>query len=107
MTQRSDTGGSQIVGVDMVGVAVIGGAERWKGLEQALDGQTVGSVDARRAQNGNADAGPRAPLAQTAFSINPSAGPGALRIEAARFIDLVAATVAINPCRAYVNEAPW
>ena len=41
------------------------------------------------------------------FGIDPAAGPGALRIEAARFVDQIPATVAINPRRAYVNETPW
>ena len=107
MTQRGDAGGSEVVGVDVVGVTVIGRAERWKGLVQALDGQAVGGVDARGAQDGDFDTAPLAPLAQAAFGIGAPAGPRTLRIEAARFVDLRSATVAINPRRAYVNETPW
>lgn len=107
MTQRGDTGSREVIGMDVVGVAVGGRAQRRKGLVQALDGQAVGGVDARGAQNGDFDAGPLAPLAQTVFGINPPAGPGTLRIQAARFVNLRPATVAINPCRAYVNQTPW
>ncbi len=107
MTQRGDTGSRQVVGMDVIGVAVIGCAQRRKGLVQALDGQTVGGVDARGAQDGDFDAAPLTPLAQARFGINPSSSPGTLRIQAARFVNLRPATVAINPRRAYVNQTSW
>ena len=34
-------------------------------------------------------------------------GSGALRIQAPGLVDPRAATIAVNPCRAYVNEASW
>ena len=107
MLQRCDTSGSEVVGVDVIGVAVIGLAKRRKGLVQAFDGQAVSGVDARRAQDGDLDASPLAPLAQATFGIDSPTGASALRIQAARFVDLRATTVAINPRRAYVNQAPW
>ena len=61
MTQRGDTGRREVVGVDVVGVAVIGRAQRRQPLVQALDGQTVGSIDTRGAQDRDFDAGPLAP----------------------------------------------
>ena len=107
MLQRCDTSGSEVVGVDVIGVAVISVAKRRKGLVQAFNGQAVGCVDTRRAQDGDLDAGPLAPLAQATFGIDPPAGASALRIQAARFVDLRATTIAINPRRTYVNQAPW
>ncbi|TXT32374.1 MAG: hypothetical protein FD131_366 [Rhodocyclaceae bacterium] len=107
MMQRGDAGGGQVVGVDVVGVAVVCGAQGGQRLVQTFDGQTVGGVDAGRTQDGDLDASPLAPLTQAAFGINPPTGPRTLRIEASRFVDLRPATVAINPRRAYVNQTPW
>lgn len=107
MTQGGNAGCSQVVGVNVIGIAVIHCTERRQGLGQALDGQAISRVDARGAQDGDFDAGPLAPLTQAMFGIDATAGAGALRIQAAGFVDLRPATVAINPRRAYVDQTPW
>jgi hypothetical protein len=50
---------------------------------------------------------PTTPGAQAALGIDPAAGAGAFRIQATGFVDLRAAAIAVNPCGANVNQAPW
>ena len=107
MMQSGDASNSQIVGMDVVGVGVIRLAQGGKPLVQALEGQTVSGVDTRRAQDDDRHTGPLPPGAQAVFGIDPPSGARTLRIQAACFVDRRPATVAVNPCRAYVNQPPW
>jgi len=93
--------------VDVIGVDIIDLGQRRQTLVQAFQRQTVGGVDPRGAQDGDGNAATLAPVAQLALGIDTPSGAGALRIQAPGLVDLRAATIAVNPCRAYVNEASW
>jgi hypothetical protein len=107
MAQGGKASGGEVVGMDVVGEHVVSLDQGRQAFLQPIDRQTVGCVDSRRAQDGNGHPVPTTPGAQAALGIDPAAGAGAFRIQATGFVDLCAAAVAVNPCRAYVNEPPW
>lgn len=93
--------------MDVVGVDIIGLDQRRQALFQAFQRQAVGGVDAGRAQDADGDATTSAPGAQLPFGIDAAPGPWIIGGEAPRLVNQGAGTIAVNPCRAYVNEAPW
>ena len=107
MAQRSQAGSGQIIGMNMVGEDVIRLGQGRQTFFQALDRQAVGGINAGGTQNGNPHPGPGAPVTQTLFGIDPAAGARTLRIQAPRFVNPRPGTVAVNPCRAYVNQLSW
>ncbi len=93
--------------MNVVGVHIVIGHQGWRAPLQTLDRQAVGGIDARSTQDGDSNAVAQPPGTQHTLGIDPSAGPRALRIQAARFIDARTGTIAVNPRRAYVNQAAW
>ena len=73
--QRGDTGGSEVVGVDMVAEDIIGLAQGRKGLIQAFDRQAGSRIDAWRTQDGDRHTGAQPPGAQGTFGIDPPGSP--------------------------------
>ncbi len=93
--------------MDVVGEHVVARDQRRQALLQALERQAVGGVDARRAQDGDGDAGPPPPAAQHALGVDAAAGAGAFRLRAPRLVDGFGAAIAVDPRGANVNQAPW
>jgi hypothetical protein len=102
-----DAGSSQVIGMDVVGPGILIGDQRRQPLLQTLDRQTVGRVDTRGAQDADANTITLAPGTQAALGINASRGTWTLRIARTRLVDQHAGTIAVNPCRTYVNQLPW
>ncbi len=107
MVQGSDTGSRKIVGMDVIGKTVIGRTQSRQTLLQTFDGQAVGRINAGRTQNTYPHAIPRAPGTQAAFSINPAGGSTAFRIQRAGLVDHCTRAIAVDTCRAHVNQVPW
>jgi len=107
VAQRGNTGGGQILGVDVIAVDIVGGTQRRQAFFQALERQAVGGIDARRAQDGNHHAVVPPPGAQAALGIDPTHGAAILRLQAARFVDKRAAAIAVHPGRTNVDQAAW
>src|SRR5690606_8697741 len=97
----------QILGVDVVGEDVIDGRQHRIPALQAVERQTVGGIDAGRAQDGNAHATAAAEIAQATLGIDATLRARGTGATGTRFIDQRAAAIAVNPCRAYVYEALW
>ena len=93
--------------MNVVGKHIIAVDQRRRAFLQTLNGQTIRRVNAGRTQDADGDAGTCAPGAQGGLGIDAARSAGALGIEAARLVDLRPATIAVNPCRAYVNQAAW
>jgi len=93
--------------MNMVGVHIVIGKQRRRAPLQALDRQAVGGIDTRSTQDGDSNAVAQPPGTQHTLGIDTSPGPRTLRIEAARFVDAGTAAIAVNPRRAYVNQAAW
>lgn len=74
---------------------------------QAFQRQTVGGVDAGRAQDADGDATAPPPGAQLPFGINPPAGARIVGGKRPGLINQCPAAITVDPCRAYVNEAAW
>ena len=107
VAQRGQTGGGQIISMNVVGEDVIRLGQGWQAFFQALERQAVGGINAGGTQNGNPHPGLGAPVTQTLFGIDPASGARTFRIQAPRFVNLRPGTVAVNPCRAYVNKLSW
>jgi hypothetical protein len=73
--QGGNTGCRQIVGVDVVGVGIVGFGQGRRALFQALQGQAVGGINARCPQDGDTDPITTAPVTQASLGIDPPAGP--------------------------------
>jgi len=93
--------------VDVIGVHVVGLDQRRQALFQALQRQAIGSVDPGRAQDADGDATATPPGTQLPFGIDTAPGARIVGGEAPGLVDQGAGTIAVNPCRAYVNEAAW
>jgi len=93
--------------VDVVGVHVVGLDQRRQTLFQALQRQAVGGIDAGCAQDADDDAAAPAPGAQLPFGIDAAPGARIVGGEAPGLVNQGTGTIAVNPCRAYVNQAPW
>jgi hypothetical protein len=101
-----EAGGRQIVGVNVVGEHIIGGEPAPAGLLQTFQRQAVGGVDTGRAQDGK-----RTPLRRPrragSFGIDTTAGARAFRFRRRVSSICGAATIAVNPGGANVNQAAW
>ena len=93
--------------MNMVGIHVILDRQRRHALLQALKRQAVCGVDAGRAQNDDRDAVSSAPGAHDSLGINPAERSFTFRIEEPGFVDPCSSAIAVNPRRAYVNQASW
>ena len=93
--------------MDVVGVYVLVRHQHRVATLQALQRQAVGGVDAGRAQQGDAHPATPAEIAQAALGIDPAPAARGLRVAGPGFIHMGSATVAVNPCRAYVYQALW
>ena len=105
--QGSQAGRGQIVGMNVVGEYIVVRRQGRQAFVQALHRQAVGGVDAGRAQNADRHPAPRPPSAQYPLGIDPTLGAGAFRLQAPCLINHCAATITVNPRRAYVNQAAW
>ena len=99
-----NTGGGQVVGMDVVGEYIICGLKRRQGFVQALQRQAIGGVDAGGAQDADGDAIACAPLAQGLFGVDAAAGASAFGVQWPGFVNPGTCAIPVNPCRAYVNE---
>lgn len=93
--------------MNMVGIHVVSGTQRRQALFQALERQTIGGIDARRAQDGNAHAVLPPPGAQAALGIDPAGSTQAFRVQATRFVDDLATAITVHPGRTNVDQAAW
>jgi hypothetical protein len=107
VAQCRDAGGRQVVGMDMVGEYVVASDQRRQALLQALHRQSVGGIDAGRAQDGNSHAGAPAPGAQAALGIDATAGARTRGTNPAGLVDARAGAIAINASGTNVNQAAW
>ncbi len=104
---RRATGGGEIIGVNVVGIHVLGGDQRWHRLLQARQRQPVGGVDAGRAQDADGDAAARPPGPQPAFGIDAALRPRVGRQAGPGLVDPGAGAIAIDARGAYVDQATW
>ena len=93
--------------MDMIGEGVVGLDQRRHSFLEARQRQAVGGIDAGGTQDADLDAGLPPPATQAAFGIDPTPGPTAFGAQTAGFVDPRPRAIAVNPRRAYVNQAPW
>lgn len=93
--------------MNMVGIHVVSGTQRRQALFQALERQTIGGIDARRAQDGNAHAVLPPPGAQAALGIDPAGSTQAFRVQTACLVDDSAGAITVHPGRTNVDQAAW
>ena len=107
MCHRSDTGGRQIIGMNVVGKHIVSFIQGRHAALQTFDRQAIRRINAWRAQNRDGNAGLFAPGTQGLLGIDPTRGTRAFRGKMAGLIDLLPLTITINACRTNVNQAPW
>jgi len=93
--------------MDVVGEHILTVDECRRALFKSLEGQTISGINARRTQDTDAYARACAPIAQHLLGIDPTGSTAALRIQRPGLIDPGTGAIAVNPCRAYVNQAAW
>ncbi len=93
--------------MDVIGEHIVRFIQRRHAALQTLDRQAIGSVNTGGAQNGNGHTGLLAPSPQALLGIDPARGARTFRLKAAGFVDLRAATIAIDTGGTNVNQAPW
>lgn len=94
----------KIVGMDVVGKHVVFRRQHRIAALQARQRQTVGGIDARRAQDGERRAMTAGKAAQTAFGIDAAARTRTQRPQRTALVDESTAAVAIHPGGAYVHK---
>lgn len=107
MTHCRQTSRGQIISVNVISENIIRRNQRRQAFLQTLNGQTIGRVNTRCAQNRHAHTGSGAPLAQITLGINPPPGTRTFWIQAPRFVNPRPCTIAVNTRRAYVNKLAW
>lgn len=107
MCHRSDTGGRQIIGMDVVGKHIVSFIQGRHATLQTFDRQAIRRINARCAQNRDGDTSLFAPGTQGPLGIDPTRSTRTFRGKTASLIDLLPLTIAINACRTNVNQAPW
>ncbi len=93
--------------MNVIGIHIVRLDQRRQPFFQTLQRQAVGGVDAGRAQDADGNTTPLPPGTQLALGIDPSAGTGTVGGERPGFVDHSPGAIAVNPRRAYVNQAPW
>ena len=107
--QGRHAGAGQVVGMDVVGVDIVLGAQHRAAAHQALTRVAAGPVsgiDARDAQQRHRHAVITAKAAQAAFSVHPAPGPVGGRRHRPAFVEHRATGIAIHPGGAGVHQAP-
>jgi len=107
VAQRGNTGAGQVLGVNMVGIDIVGRQQRRQALVQTLQGKAIGGVDARGAQDGNRHAVLPPPETQAALGVNATRGTAAFRLQATRFVDDLTTAITVHPGRTNVDQAAW
>lgn len=97
----------KIVRMDVVRIDIVLSAQHRVATANALKRQAFISVNAGRPQNADLDTAALSEGTQLLFSIDASLRPRRLRPNGPGFIDMRAAAVTVNPCRAYVYEVLW
>lgn len=105
--QRRDTGGGQIVSVNVIAIDVVGRDQRRQTFLQALERQAVGSINARRPQDADSDTIQPSPAAQAIFGVDAPRRPGTFRMSAPGFVNSGTCAIAIDACRTNVNQPAW
>ena len=103
----SNTGRSQISGVNVVGEYVVSADQRRHALFEPFQRQAIRRINTWSAQDANSHTVTCAPGAQSLFSIDTTPSTRAFGVESPCFIDNGTATIAINPGGANVNQAAW
>jgi len=93
--------------MDVVGEHVILLDQCRQPFVQTLQRQAIGRVDAGCAQDADNNTTAPSPGAQLPFGIDPSPGPQIVGGKRPGFINQGTAAIAVNPCRAYVNQSSW
>lgn len=104
---RRAASGGEIVGVDVIGIHILVGDQRWQSPLQASQRQTIGGVDTGRAQDADGDAAPRPPGPQPVFGIDPALRPRVGRRASSGLVDPGTGTIAVNARGAYVDQTTW
>jgi hypothetical protein len=102
--QRRPGKSGQIVGVNVIGVAVVPGDQRRRASPDPLQRQAVGGIDPRRAQDRHLHPLPFTPGAQLAFGVDPPHRATVDRGHRARLSDPVAAAVTVDPAGTDVDQ---
>ena len=102
--QRRPRQPRQVVGVDMVGVAVVAGDQRRGAALDAFQRQAIGSINPRCAQDAHLHPQRLAPGAQLAFGIDPPHRAAVHRRHRPRLGHPVAAAVAIHAAGADIHQ---
>ena len=105
--QGRDDDPGEVVGVDVVRVRIGFVRERRGPGLQALDGQTVGGVDARHAEDRHRDARRPPPVAEAHLGVGAAHGAGRFRMQRTRLGNPFAPAVAVDAARAEVDKTLW
>ena len=97
----------KIIGVNVVRMDIVFHTQHGVAAANALERQTIAGVNAGRAQDADLNAATPPEGAQLLFGIDASRCARRTWPDGTRFIDMRAATIAVNPCRAYVYEVLW
>ena len=104
VTQSRNDAARQIIGVDVVGIAVFVLNNSGGTLLQALQGQTIRRINARHTQNAGVNAIAFCPASNLLFCYNATLAARTFRMGGARFVDQRATAIAINAAGADVDE---
>ncbi len=107
MAQGSQASRRQIIGMNVIGIDIIAVDQRGQAFLQAFQRQAIGSINPGCPQDAHRHSIARPPVAQLALGVDPPFGPRIVRSQRSRLVDPASLTIAINPCRTYVNQAPW
>ena len=112
--QRQAGGSGEVIGMDVAGVAIFGGAQRRCAGTQSRKRQALARIDARHAQQRQRSGPGTAPTdvtaqpgAQRIFGRDPPRGTRIGRPARPRLVDARATAVAVNPGRPDVDQRPW
>lgn len=107
MAQGSQTSRRQIIGMNVIGIDIIAVNQRGQAFLQPFDWQAVMGVNTRYTQDADRHGIARAPIAQTTLGIDPAFGARVVGLQSSGFVNPLPLTIAINPCRTYVNQSSW
>lgn len=93
--------------MDVIGIDIVGLAQRRDAAPQTFDRQTVSGVDPGHPQDADGDAAVPAESSQLTFGINAAVGAGGAWAEYSRLVHPFAGAVAIDPRRTYIHDALW
>lgn len=105
--QGEHAGAGQIIGMDVVAVAVCGGLDDRRSCTDARHRQTIGCVDAGRSQDAGGHSEPSAPVTQQALGSQAAPRPRRSGPQWRRLGDVGTLVVAVDATGADINQTAW